>query len=164
MCWKAKTFLCQQRSIYSRLWSFHMVVRAGPINKAECLRIDAFKLWCWRRLRVPWTARRNQPWIFIGRTNAEAEAPILWLPDMKSWLVGKDPDAGKDWWQEEKRAAEDKMAGRHHWFNGHELGQTPGDDEGQGGLAYCSSWDCKELHPNWQLNNNVVNSSDNAMH
>ena len=75
------------------------------IKKAECQRIDAFKLWCWRRLfRVPWTARRfkpvnpkgNQPSIFIGRTDAEAEAPILWPPDVKSWLIGKDPDSGKD--------------------------------------------------------------------
>ena len=85
------------------------------IKKAECKRIDAFKLWCWRRLlRVPWMARRsnqisnqihpkeNHPWIFIGRTDADAEAPILWPPDGKNWHLGKDPDAGKDWWQEEK--------------------------------------------------------------
>ena len=78
-------------------------------KKAECQRIDAFKLWCWRRLlRVAWTARGSnqsilkevQLWIFIGRTDAEAGAPILWPPDMKSWLIGKDPDAGKDWGQE----------------------------------------------------------------
>ena len=89
------------------------------IKKAECQRIDAFELWCWRRLlRVPWTSRRsnqsilkeikpvnpkgNQAWIFVGRTDAEAEAPILCPPDAKSWLIGKDPDAGKDWGQEEK--------------------------------------------------------------
>ena len=79
------------------------------IKKAEHPRTDAFELWCWRRfLRVPWTARRsvnpkgNQPWIFIGRTGVEAEAPILWPPDVKSQLTGKDPDAGKDWGQEEK--------------------------------------------------------------
>ena len=82
------------------------------IKKAERQRIDAFDLWCWRRLlRVPWTARRSfqpvhpkgsQSWIFIGRTDAEAETPILWPPDAKSWLIGKDPDAGQDWGQEEK--------------------------------------------------------------
>ena len=85
------------------------------VKKAERRRINAFELWCWRRLlRVPWTARRsnhplvhskgNRPWIFIGRTDAEAETetPILWLPDAKNWLIGKDPDAGKDWRQEEK--------------------------------------------------------------
>ena len=92
-----------------------------------------FELWCWRRLlRVPRTARRskqsvpkgNQPWIFIGRT--DAEAPILWSPDVKSWLIGKDLDAGKDWGQEEKRATEDEMVGWHHWLNEHELEQTLG--------------------------------------
>ena len=80
------------------------------INKAECWRIDAFELWCWRRLlRIPWTARRikpinskeNQSWIFTGRTEAEAETPILWPPDMKNWLIWQDPDAGKDWRQGE---------------------------------------------------------------
>ena len=79
--------------------------------------IDAFKLWCWRRLENPLdykeikpvNPKRKQPWIFIGRTNAEAAAPILWLPDLKSLLIGKDPDAGKDWRQKEKGAAEDEM-------------------------------------------------------
>ena len=88
------------------------------LKKAECRRIDVFELWCWRRLlRVPWTARRSsqanpkgdQSWIFIGRTDAEAEIPILWPCDSKSQLIGKDSDAGKDWRQEEKEAAEDEM-------------------------------------------------------
>ena len=74
----------------------------------------------------------NPPWIFIGRTGAEAEAPILWPPDAKSQLTGKDPDAGKDWRQREKRATEDEMARQPHWFNGHELEQTLGDSGGQG--------------------------------
>ena len=69
----------------------------------------------------------DQPWIFIRRTDAEAETPILWLPDAKSWLIGKDPDAGKDWRQKERRVAEDEMIGWHHRLNGHELGQAPGD-------------------------------------
>ena len=99
------------------------------IKKAEHWRIDSFELWCWRRLlRVPGTARRsnqskvNQSWIFIGRTDAEAETPILWPPYAKSWLIRKDPDAGKDWGQEEKGMTEDEMVGWHHWLNGHEFG------------------------------------------
>ena len=91
-----------------------------------------------------------QSWIFIGRT--DAEVPILWPPDAKSWLTGKDPDAGKDWGQEEKRVTEDEMIGWHHWLNGHEFEQTPGNSEGQRNLACCSPWGHKES--NTQLNNN----------
>ena len=80
----------------------------------------------------------DQSWVFIGRTDAEAEALILWPPDVKSWLTGKDPDAGKDWRREEKGMTEDEMVGWHHWLNGREFEQTPGDSEGQGGLACCS--------------------------
>ena len=87
--------------------------------------------------------KRKQPWIFIRRTDAEAS--ILWLPDVKSWLIGKDPDAGKDWGQEEKEVAEDEMPGWHHWLNRHEFEQTLGDSEGQGSLACCSPWGPKEL-------------------
>ena len=89
------------------------------IKKDEHWRIDAFELWCWRRLlRVPWAARRsnqsilkNQTWKFIGRTDAESETPILWPPDAKNWLIGKDLDAGKDWKQEEKGITEAEMVG-----------------------------------------------------
>ena len=88
----------------------------------------------------------NQPWIFIERTDAEAEAPILGSPGVKSQLFGKDPDAGKDWRQEEKGATEDEMVGWCHRLNGHELEQTEGDSEGQGSLVCCSPWDCKESH------------------
>ena len=100
------------------------------VKKAECWRIDAFELWCWRRLlRVPWTGRRSNqsilkeinPWIVNGRTDAEAEAPILWPPDVKSRLIGKDPDPGKDWGQEEKARTEDEMVGWHHPLNGREF-------------------------------------------
>ena len=87
----------------------------------------------------------NQPWIFFGRTDAEAEAPILWPPDVKSWLIIKDLDAGKDWRQEEKGKTEDEMVGWHHWLNGHEFEQAPGDGEGQGSLVCCSPWGCKEI-------------------
>ena len=102
------------------------------IKKAERQRTDDFEVWCWRRLlRVPWTARRsnlnpkgNQPWIFIGGTDAEAGTPIFWPPDSKSWLVGKDPNAGKAWGQEEeeKGTTEDEVAGWHHRLNSHESG------------------------------------------
>ena len=87
----------------------------------------------------------NQRWIFIGRTEAEAEAPIFWPSDANSWLIGKDPDAGKYWRQKVKRETEDEMAGWHHLFNGHELGQIPGGGEGQESLACCSPWGHKEL-------------------
>ena len=92
----------------------------------------------------PVNSKGNQPWIFIWRTNAEAEAPIFWPPDAKSQLTGKDPDAGKDWRQEEKGATRYEMVGWHHQFNGHEFESTPGDIEGQGSLVCCSSWGRKE--------------------
>ena len=99
------------------------------VKKAEHWKIDAFELWCWRRLlRVPWTARRSnqsiprgdQSWVFIGKTDAKAETPVLWPPNAKSWLTGKDPDAGRDWGQEEK-TTEDEMAEWHHRLDGHEF-------------------------------------------
>ena len=82
----------------------------------------------------------NQPWIFTGRTDTEAEAPIFQPPDAKSQLTGKDPDAGKDWRQKEKGAAEDEMAGWHHWLNAHEFEQTQENSRGQESLAGCSPW------------------------
>ena len=98
--------------------------------------------------------KENQPWIFIRHT--EAEAPIIWPPNLKSWLSGKDPDAGKDWGQEQKGVTEDEMAGWHHWLNGHESDQTPGDTEGQGSLACCSPWVHKESDTTLWLNNNIL--------
>ena len=86
----------------------------------------------------------DQSWVFIGRTHAEAETPILWLPDEKSWLIGKDPDAGKDWGQEEKGTTEDEMVGWHHWHNGHGFQWTPGVGDEQGHLACYGSWGRKE--------------------
>ena len=86
----------------------------------------------------------NQSWTFIRRTYAEAKAPILWPPDAKNWLIGKDPDAGKDWKEEEKGMTEDEMVGWHHWLNGHEFEQAPRVGDGQGSLACCSLWCCKE--------------------
>ena len=110
------------KGLYSQSYGFLVVMygcESWTIKKAECRRNDAFQLWCWRTLESPLDSKEiqpvhpkgNQPWMFIGRTDAKAEAPTLWLPSMKSWLTWKDPDAGKDWGQEEKRATEDKMVG-----------------------------------------------------
>ena len=96
----------------------------------------------------------NQPWIFAGRTDAEAEPPLLWPPNVKSRLTGKDPDAGKNWRQEEKRMTEDEMVGWYHWLDGHDF--EPGNSEGQGSLACCSPWDCKESDRTEGLNNNKI--------
>ena len=96
--------------------------------------------------------KRDQPWVFIGRTDVEAETPVLWPPDAKSWLIGKDPDARKDWMQEEKEMTEDEMVRWNHQLDGHGFGWTPGVGDGQGGLAYCDSWGRKELDITEQLN------------
>ena len=92
----------------------------------------------------PVHSKGDQSWVFIGRTDAEAETPMLWSPHAKSWLTGKHPDAGRDWGQEEKGMAEDEMAGWHHWLDGREFEWTLGVDDGQGGLACCDSWGHKE--------------------
>ena len=97
----------------------------------------------------PVNPKGNQPWIVIGRTDADTEAPILWPPDAKSWLIRKDTGAGKEWRQEEKGMPEEKTVGWHHWRNGHEFEQTPGDGEGQGSLASCSPWGSQRVRHNW---------------
>ena len=143
------------------------------IKKAEHQRIYAFKLWCWRRLlRVPWTAKRSNqsivkeinPEYSIGRTDVEAEAPILWPSDVKSWLIGKDPDARRDWQQEEKGVAEDEMVGdgitdsMDMSMNTHTLLEhCLGDSERLGSLACCSPWGCKQSDTTKGLNNNNNN-------
>ena len=96
--------------------------------------------------------KENQSWMFIGRTDAEAETPILWPPDVKSWFIWKDPDAGKDWGQEEKGMTEDEMVGWHHRLNGHGFGWTLGVGDGREALACCGSWGRKELDTTEQLN------------
>ena len=101
----------------------------------------------------PVNLKANQPWTFIGRTDVEAESLILWPPNTKSWPIGKAPDAGKRWGKEKKGVAEDETVGWHHWLNGNEFEQTQGDGEGQGSLACCSWWGCKELETIKQLNN-----------
>ena len=94
----------------------------------------------------------DQSWVFIGRTDAEAETPVLWPPHEKSWLIEKDPDAGRDWGQEEKGMTEDEMARWHHWLDGHEFEWTLRVGDGQGGLVYCHSWGCKESDTTERLN------------
>ena len=96
----------------------------------------------------------DQSWLFIGRTDAEAETPILWPPDVKNQLTGKDPDVGKDRRQEEKGATGDEMLGWHHWLNEHEFEQAPRDGEGQGSLVCCSPWGHKDSDMTERLNNN----------
>ena len=119
------------------------------IKKAECRRIDAFELWCWRRLlRVLWTARRSNqsilkeisPEYSLEGLMLKLKRQYFWPPEMKNWLIGKDSDAGKDWRKEEKGMTEDEMVGWHHQLNGHEFEQTPGGGEGHRGLACCSPW------------------------
>ena len=102
----------------------------------------------------PVNPKGNQPWIFIGRTDAEVETPILWPPDVKSQHIRKDPDVGKDWRQEEKGMTEDEMIGWHHWLDGREFEQTPGVGEGQGSLACCSLWGGTESDTTEPLNDN----------
>ena len=94
----------------------------------------------------------NQSWIFIGRTDAEAETPVLWLPHEKNWLIGKDPDAWKDWREKEKGTTEDEMVGWHHRLNGHELEETPGVGDGEGSLPSCSPWGGRESDTTERLN------------
>ena len=94
----------------------------------------------------------DQPWDFFGRNDAEAETPVLCPPHVKSWLIGKDSDAGRDWGQEEKGTTDDEMAGWHHWLNGRESEWTPGVGDGQGGLACCNSWGRRESDTTEQLN------------
>ena len=120
------------------------------IKKAECRRIDAFELWCWRRLlRVPWIARRsNQSILKEISLGCSLEGLMSnWPPQVKNWLIGKDRDAGKDWRQEEKEMTEDEMVGWHHQLYEHEFGWTLGVGDGQGGLACC-----EELHTTEWLN------------
>ena len=124
----------------------------------DCEESWAPKNWCFwivvleKTLETPLDCTKNQPvhsedqpWDFFGRNDAKAETPVLWPPHAKSWLIGKDPDSGRDWGQEEKGTAEDEMAGWHHWLNGHESEWAPRVGDGQGGLACWDSWGCKEL-------------------
>ena len=105
----------------------------------------------------------DQSWVFIGGTDVEAETPVLWPPDVKSWFIWKDPDAGKDWGQEEKGMTEDEMVGWHHRLNGHGFGWTLGVHDGQGGLACCSSWGRRVGH-DWATELNHISEMDLDFH
>ena len=122
-------------------WCFWTVVLDKTLESpSDCKKIQ------------PVRSKGDQSWVFIGRTDSEAETPVLCPPDVKSWLIWKDPDAEKDWRQEEKGTTEDEMVGWHHGFNGPEFGWTPGVGDGQGGLACWGSWCCKESDTTEQLN------------
>ena len=137
------------------------------VKKAEHWRVDAFELWCWRRLESPLDCKEMQPvhpkgdqsWVFFGRNDAKAETPVLWPPHAKSWLIGKDFDAGRDCGQEEKGMTEDEMAGWHHQLGGHEFEWTPGVGDRQGGLACCNSQGRKESDMTEWLNWTELNIS-----
>ena len=132
----------------------------------DCEEGWAPKNWCFwtvvleKTLESPLDCREIQPvhsevdnpWDFFGRNDAKAETPVLWPPHAKSWLIGKDSDAGRDWGQEEKGTPEDEMAGWHHWLDGHEFEWTLGVGDGQGGLACCDSWGHKESDTTERLN------------
>ena len=127
-------------------------LRATVLEKTPESHLDSKEI-------KPVNPKGNQSWILIGRTDAEAETPVIWSFDVNSWLIGKVSDAGKDWGQK-KRASEDEMAGWHHRRNGHELGQTSGDGEGQRGLVCCSPRGRQESDPTGQLNKNKNNNNN----
>ena len=132
----------------------------------DCEEGWALKNWCYWTVMLektlespldckeiqPVHSKGDQPWVFFARNDAEAETPVLWPPHAKSWLIGKDPDAGRDWGQEEKGTTENEMIGWHHWLNGREFGWTPGVGDGQGDLACCNSWGRKESDTSERLN------------
>ena len=150
-----------------------MDVRVGLSRKLRAEELMLLFLWCWRRLLSPLDCKEikpvnpkgNQPWIFIGRT--DAETPIHWPPEAKSQLIGKDPDAGKNWRWEDKGTREDEMVGWHHQLNGYEFEQAPGVGDRQGSLAWCSPWSRKESDTterlNWTINLNYIQLKYNCL-
>ena len=133
--------LDHKESWVAKIWCFWTVVLEKTLESPfDCQEIQ------------PVHPKGNQSWVFIGRTDVEAETPILWAPHAKSWLIAKDPDAGRDWGQEEKGTTEDEMAGWQHRLDGHEFEWTPGVGDGQVGLACCNSWGRKESDMTEQLN------------
>ena len=122
-------------------------------NFSNCVGEDSWEFLDCKEIQ-PDNPKENQPWVLIGRT--DSEAPILWPPDVKIWLIRKDPEAGKDWRQKKNGMTEDEMVGRHHWFNGYEFEPALGDGEGQGSLACCSPWGHRELDSTEWLNNNNI--------
>ena len=151
-CIKNQTHYFANKSPFSQSYGFsnsYVWMWVLDYEKSLAMKNWWFELWCWRTLlKVPWTARRSNqsiikeisPEYSLEKTDVEAETLILWLPDVKNWLIWKDPDAGKDLGQEEKETTEDEIVGLCHWLNGHEFGWTSGVGDGQGGLACCGPW------------------------
>ena len=129
-------------------WCLWTVMSKTLVSPLDCKEIQSVN------------SKGNQSWIFIGKTEAEAEAPILWSPDAQRWLIRKDPDAGKDWRQEEKGTTEDDTARWHHWLNGYEFEQVPEVGDGQGSLAHCSPWGLKKSDTTEQLNWTEMHTCD----
>ena len=148
---ETRCFWGQQQGHQLLAWARSLLTQR-PLGQKWFSWSTAEMAWFHCRLK-PVSPKGNQPWIFVGRADAEAEAPIPWPPDVKSQLIGKDPHAGKDWGQEEKRVTEDEMVAWHHWFNGHEFEQAPGDSEGQRSLVCCSYWGHKQSDMTEWLNN-----------
>ena len=154
------------------IWSLVSLTFLNPTWTSESSRFTYYWSLAWRILSItllacemsaldckeiqPIHPKGDQSWVFIGRTDAKAETPILWPPHAKSWLIGKDPVAGRNWGQEEKGTTEDEMAGWHHRLDGHEFEWTLGVGDGQGGLVCCDSWGCKELDTTERWNTNYI--------
>ena len=137
---------CEKVWALKNWWFWTVVMEMTLESPLDCREIQ------------PLHSSGDQPWVFFGRNNAEVETPVLWPPHAKSWLIGKDSDAGRDWGQEEKGRTEDEMAGWHHRLDGPEFEWTPGDGDGQGGLACCDSWGRKESDMTERLNWTELNS------
>ena len=161
--WKAETVLCRQRSVCQsygfssgHVWMWELDYKVSWAPKNWCFwtvmlkKMHESPLDC-KEIK-PFNPKGNQSWIFTGRTQTEADTPILWAPNAKSWLIGKDPNSGKDWRQEEKGMTEDEMVGWHHRLDGHEFEEALGIGDGQGSLVCCSPWGCKELDMTEPLN------------
>ena len=131
---------CEESWVLKNWWFWTVVLEKTLECPLDCNEIQ------------PVHPKGDQSCVFIGRTEAEAETLVLWPPDVKSWLFGKDPDAGRDWGQEEKGTTEDEMAGWYHWLDGHEFESIPGVGDGQGGLVCCNSWGRKESDTTEWLN------------
>ena len=146
----------KKETVQGHVWMWELDYKESWVQKNWCFWTVVLE----KTLERPLDCREIQPvhpkgdqsWVFIGRTDVEAETPILWPSDAKSWLIGKDPDAGKDWRQEEKGTTEDEMVGWHHWLVGWEFEQALGVGEGQGSLACCSPWSRKDLDMTELLN------------
>ena len=166
-------FLVSSHTVRTGYIKYHLLSLLQRIKgrniRVRVVRVRPYKRQCWsfwikvleknldspldRKEIQPVHSKGNQSWVFIGRTDAKTEAPVLWPPDAKNWLIGKVPDTGKDWKQEEKRVAKEEMVGVHHWFfSGHELEQTLGESGGQGSLVCCTPRHHKEFQKwlsNW---------------